>query len=56
MCYLCNSSINLKYVKIKSIKTIWFSEEVSQSVMSDSLRSHGLIQSMEFSRPEYWSG
>ena len=24
--------------------------------MSDSLRPHGLIQSMGFSRPEYWSG
>ena len=24
--------------------------------MSDSLRPHGLYKSMEFSRPEYWSG
>ena len=24
--------------------------------MSDSLQPHGLIQSMEFSRPEYWNG
>ena len=25
-------------------------------VVSDSLRPHGLLQSMEFSRSEYWSG
>ena len=32
-------------------------ESESRSVMSDSLRPHGLyIESMEFSRPEYWSG
>ena len=30
------------------------SESASHSVMSDSLQPHGL--SMEFSRPEYWSG
>ena len=30
------------------------SESVSRSVLSDSLRPHGL--SMEFSRQEYWSG
>ena len=30
------------------------SESESRSVLSDSLRPHGL--SMEFSRPEYWSG
>ena len=30
------------------------SVKFSHSVMSDSLRCHGL--SMEFSRPEYWSG
>ena len=30
------------------------SESESGSVMSDYLRPHGL--SMEFSRPEYWSG
>ena len=29
-------------------------ESESRSVVSDSLRPHGL--SMEFSRPEYWSG
>ena len=28
----------------------------SRSVMSDSLRPHGLKQSVESSRPEYWSG
>ena len=28
----------------------------SHSVVSDSLRPHGLYKSMEFSRPEYWSG
>ena len=30
------------------------SESESHSVVSDSLRLHGL--SMEFSRPEYWNG
>ena len=30
------------------------SESVSHSVVSDSLRPH--VQSMEFSRPEYWNG
>ena len=30
------------------------SESESHSVVSDSLQPHGL--SMEFSRPEYWSG
>ena len=31
---------------------------LSRSVVSDSLQPHGLwtVQSMEFSRPEYWSG
>ena len=28
----------------------------SHSVVSDSLRPHGLYKSMEFSKPEYWSG
>ena len=28
----------------------------SRLVVSDSLRPHGLLQSMEFSRSEYWSG
>ena len=34
------------------------SERESHSAMSDSLQPHGLysIQSMEFSRPEYWRG
>ena len=31
------------------------SESVSHSVMSDSLRPHGLHLSTEFSRQEYWS-
>ena len=31
-------------------------ESESCSVMSDSLQPHGLYKSMEFSRPEYWSG
>ena len=30
-------------------------ESESLSVVSDSLRPHGLLQAMEFSRPEYWS-
>ena len=38
----------------KSGAPISESETESHLVMSDSLRSHGL--SMEFSRPEYWSG
>ena len=29
--------------------------KVSHSVVSDSLQAHG-VQSMEFSRPQYWSG
>ena len=32
------------------------SESESRSVVSNSLPPHALIQSMEFSRPEYWSG
>ena len=40
---LCNS------LKVKS-------ERESHSVMSNSLWPHELLQSMEFSRPEYWSG
>ena len=28
----------------------------SRLVVSDSLQPHGLLQFMEFSRPEYWSG
>ena len=31
-------------------------ESESRQVVSDSLRLNGLLQSMEFSRPEYWSG
>ena len=30
-------------------------ESESLSVVSDSLRPHGLLQAMEFSRPDYWS-
>ena len=38
------------------LKVMWESESGSCSVLSDSLWPHGLyIQSMEFSRPEYWS-
>ena len=35
-------------------KKLFLSESASCSVVSDSLRLHGL--SMEFSRPEYWNG
>ena len=28
----------------------------SHSVVSDSLQLHGLLHTMEFSRPDYWSG
>ena len=35
----------------------FYSKSEGRLVVSDSLRSHGLyIQSMEFFRPEYWSG
>ena len=41
------------------LEPLWHNEEVkgseSRSVMSDSLQPHGLW-SIEFSRPEYWSG
>ena len=33
---------------------LWFIKKAKVKVVSDSLRPHG--QSMEFSRPEYWSG
>ena len=41
-----------------SMYPVLYSEsEVKVTVVSDSLRPHGrIIQSMEFSRPEYWSG
>ena len=32
------------------------SESENRSVVSDSLQPHGLLQSMGFSRPEYWMG
>ena len=32
------------------------SESENRSVVSNSLRPHGLLQSMGFSRPEYWRG
>ena len=38
------------------IKTGWCKWNASRSVMSDSLWSPWTILSMEFSRPEYWSG
>ena len=37
------------------ISIIWFSESESHSVMSDSV-TPWTMQSMEFSRPEFWSG
>ena len=39
----------------RSIFDQQWSESESRSVLSNSLGPHGL-QSMEFSRPEYWSG
>ena len=68
--HLCNGSIAAKSMLWNgiltfltfSIKTkIFFGFLVlaseSRSVVSDSLRPHGLYtQSMEFSRPDYWSG
>ena len=42
--------INLVHINL----LIHSESEVSRSVISDTLRPHGL--SMEFSRPEYWSG
>ena len=35
---------------------IVYFESESRSVVSDSLRPHGLYKSIEFSRLEYWSG
>ena len=35
---------------------IYMYESESRSVMSDSLQVTWTIQSVEFSRPEYWSG
>ena len=46
----------------KRISYMYTYERVSRSVLSDSLQPHGLYVahqaplSMEFSRPEYWSG
>ena len=37
------------------IEYFWWVSE-SRSVVSDALWPHGLCKSMEFSRPEYWSG
>ena len=43
--------------KVKKLDKRVPHEEEGHSVVSDSLQPHGLyIQSMEFSRPEYWSG
>ena len=37
--------------------SLFLTESAGRSVVSDSLQPHGLtIQSMEFSRPAYWSG
>ena len=42
--------------KVKKLDKRVPHEEEGHSVVSDSLQPHGLyIQSMEFSRPEYWS-
>ena len=42
---------------LTSVLSKWkWSESESCSVVSNSLWPHGLYTSMEFSRPEYWSG
>ena len=46
--------ISILFVNYVSVKLE--SESESHSVVSDSLYSPWIIQSMEFSRPEYWSG
>ena len=46
---------NIKFIYLKLIVT--YSEVVKVTQLYPTLRPHGLyIQSMEFSRPEYWSG
>ena len=51
---LAQSSCSINLLNECSVAKVEGSE--SHSVMSNSLGPHGLIQSMEFSRPEYWSG
>ena len=48
------SGSNLPTILLKDNNLEEESEKVKVRVESDSLQSHGL--SMEFSRPEYWSG
>ena len=43
-------------ISIKMIILFIIYESESHSVMSDSLRPPWIIQSVELSRPEYWSG
>ena len=43
-------------VYIYPMEYLKWSESESHSVVSDSLRPMDYTQSMEFSRPEYWSG
>ena len=44
---------NLYQLSYKGSQSIKLCESENCSVVSDSLRPHGLIQPMEFSRPEY---
>ena len=45
-----------KFLKKSKNRTTTSEVSESHSVMSNSLQPHGLLLSMEFFRPEYWSG
>ena len=57
-CCLVFLNVVLRLTQMPCFITVIYKREVkwseSHSVLSDSLQSHG--QSLEFSRPEYWSG
>ena len=46
----------LNYLRAKTVYYIYIYESESHSVVSDSLLTAWTIQSVGFSRPEYWSG
>ena len=54
ICPCPNCCLNEKHDIFISEPRLWICE--SRLVVSDSLQPHGLLQSMEFSGPEYWSG
>ena len=55
-CFLTSLSGILIGINSAKASTRKWSESESYSVVSNSLQPHELIQSMEFSRPEHWSG